>query len=380
MKLRIFLPASDRADAGAAMPWMLFDARRRLLREGASAPDDMPRAEEVELALPAARVLFARLKLPRVGAATIRELLPYAVEDRLLADPSHIHAVAGATGARGETVVAVIDRQWLRGMLDALASAGLRPARAWCESALLAGGQGDWNLVLGESRGMLVDDEGVSVTFDRDRDAGFPLALRIALDEASARGERPQDIRVHTEGDTPPPDLARWSAEAGVALHPGTRWEELARAEPAGSAINLLSHGFDARAGRFAALRVPRAALVLAGAIALLQLTFVGAQDWRLGRERAQIDARREAIFRAAFPQAKVVVDPELQMTRNLAELRRSRGLATEDDFLAALTRAARESDVPVRSIEYDHGRLDVRRATPAAGSGSARAARKDAP
>ena len=267
MKLRIFLPATDRAE-GAAMPWMLFGARRELLREGTGTLDDMPRADEVELALPAARVLFARLKLPRVNAATIRELLPYAVEDRLLADPSHIHAVAGATDGRGETVVAVIDREWLQGMLDALARAGLRPVRAWCESALLAGGQGDWNLVLGQARGMLVDDVGVSVTFDRDRAAGFPLALRIALDEASARGDRPGNIRVHTEGDAACPDLARWSAEAGVALHPGTHWEELARAEPAAGAINLLTHEFDLRGRRFAALRVPRAALFLAAAMA----------------------------------------------------------------------------------------------------------------
>lgn len=379
MKLRIFLPADERADAAVAMPWMLFDARRQLVSEGAGPLHDMPRAEEVELALPAARVLFARLRLPRVGAATIRELLPYAVEDRLLADPSHIHAVAGPTGAHGETVVAVIDRQWLRGMLDALARAGLRPVRAWCESALLAGGQGDWNLVLGQARGMLVDDEGVSVTFDREHDAGFPLALRIALDEASARGARPGNIRVHTEGAAPRPDLARWSAEAGVALHPGTRWEELARNEPPGGAINLLSHDFALRGGRFAALRVPRAALVLAAAIALLQLAFAGAQTWRLAHERAQIEARRDAIFRAAFPQARVVVDPDLQMARNLADLRRSRGLAAGDDFLAALTQAAHASQAPVRSIAYDRGRLDVRRASPVAGSGDERVARKDA-
>ena len=77
--------------------------------------------------VPAERVLFARLKLPKVNATTIRELLPYAVEDRLLADPSHIHAVAGARNAHGETVVVVVDREWLRAALDALARAGLVP-------------------------------------------------------------------------------------------------------------------------------------------------------------------------------------------------------------------------------------------------------------
>src|SRR5258706_13885677 len=116
---------------------MLFDTRRTLLREGTTPLADVPRAEEIEAVLPASRVLFARLRLPKVNAATIRELLPYAVEDRLLADPSHLHAVAGATRVKGETIVAVIDREWLGAMLDALERVGIPPPKAWCEIALL---------------------------------------------------------------------------------------------------------------------------------------------------------------------------------------------------------------------------------------------------
>src|SRR6188768_2320823 len=112
MKLRVFLPATDRIDAATPLAWRLFDARKELLREGESPLGDMPKAGDVEAIVPAERVLFARLKLPRVNAATIRELLPFAVEDRLLADPSHIHAVAGPTNEAGDTLVAVVDRDW----------------------------------------------------------------------------------------------------------------------------------------------------------------------------------------------------------------------------------------------------------------------------
>lgn len=365
MKLRVFLPASDRLGASERIHWMLFDSRRNLLREDTSPLADIPRADDVEAVLPASRVLFARLKLPKVNAATIRELLPYAVEDRLLADPSHIHAVAGSTDARGETLVAVIDREWLRGILNALAQAGIRPRRGWCESALLAGGRDDWHVVLGPARGMLVDDQGVGVTFDRSAASGFPLALRIALDEASARGDRPASIRVHHERGEPLPDLARWSADTGVEFSPGTQWEILARDEPASTAINLLTEDFAERRGGLSGVRIPRAAVVLGVAIALLQLAFVAADAWRSDRERTQLEARREGVFRDAFPEAKVVVDPELQMARNLAELQRSRGLAADDDFLAGMTRAARESPLPARSIEYANGTLVVRRAGP---------------
>jgi general secretion pathway protein L len=358
MKLRIFLPPIERPDASVRFPWKLFDGRNELRREDVSLLADIPRAEEIEAVLPAERVLFARLKLPKVNAATIREILPYAVEDRLLADPSHIHAVAGATNARGETVVAVIDRDWLRAMLDTLERAGLRPSKAWCESALLAGGRGDWHVVLGKERGMLVDDEGVSATFDRS--PGVPLAVRLALDEASARGERPGSVRVHHEDEVPLPDLERWSADAGVTFSAGTRWQTLAAGQPDASAINLLQGDFAMRTGR-GRLRLPRAAAVLAILIVAVHFAFAALEGFMLARERDDLVGRREAIFRDAFPEAKVVVDPDLQMARNLADLRRSRGLADVDDFLTQLTRVAREARAPVGSVEYANGRIAVK-------------------
>lgn len=354
MKLRVFLPAADTLESARTLAWMLFDGRGDLLREGTAAAAEIPRGDAVEAVLPAERVLFARIKLPRVNAATVRELLPYAVEDRLLSDPAHIHAVPGETNARGETVCAVVDRGWLQGMLGALARAGLRPTAAWSESALLAGGHDDWHVVLGKSRGMLVDDEGVSATFDRG--PGLPLAVRIALDEAAARGDRPRSVRVHTAGGEPLPDLEAWTAQGGVAFAPGSTWEIIARGHPAAGSINLLQGELSTRARRGFA-RAWKGAAAIAGAIVVLQALFAAADAWRLAAEKRSLQARREAIFREAFPEAKVVVDPELQMARNLADLRRSRGLASGDEFLAQMTRIAHGGQ-RVKRIDYANGRL----------------------
>ena len=359
MKLRVFLPVTDRIDAATVMAWRLFDARHQPLRQGESRVGEMPKASQVEAIVPAERVLFARLKLPRVNAATIRELLPFAVEDRLLADPAHIHAVAGRTTANGETVVAVVDRDWLANIVDTLRRAGLKPVHAFSESALLPEGR-EWHVVWGPERGLLVDDRGVSVAFDRT--AGeLPLAIRLAMDEAAARSERPARIALHRERGAAPPDLSRWTTEAGAAFIEGPAWESLHGADAGRHAIDLLQDEFAPSASRLSRASVPRAAVVLAIVIAALQLTFVGVDAWRLERERQALDARREAIFREAFPEARTVVDPDLQMSRNLADLRRTRGLAAEDDFLVQLTRAAREG-APVRAVEYANGRLQVKR------------------
>ena len=361
MKLRVFLPPVERPDAATRFAWMLFDGRHGLLREGVSPLAEIPRGDDVEAVLPASRVLFARLKLPRVGAATIRELLPFAVEDRLLADPSHIHAVAGAKDAKGETIVAVIDREWLHAMVTALARSGLRPARAWPESAVLAGGHGDWNLVWSPARGMLVDDYGVATMFDHDASGAFPLALRLALDEATARGERPDGVRVHTEGDAPLPALERWTAESGIRFAPGTQWEKLARDDPDAGAINLLQGEFSPR--RASRVRLPRAAIWLAVAIAVLQMSFGALDALRLRHERTKLEQRREAIFRDAVPEARAIVDPDLQMKRILVDLRRTHGIAVDDEFLGRLSRIAQEPGGLARSVEYANGKLVVQRA-----------------
>ena len=92
-----------------------------------------------------------------------------------------------------------------------------------------------------------------------------------------------------------------------------------------------------------------------------LQLAFTALDEWRLRQERAALDARREAIFRAAFPEARVVVDPDLQMARNLAELKRARGFAAGDEFLVRMTEAARAANGPVRSVEYANGKFSTR-------------------
>jgi general secretion pathway protein L len=357
LKLRIFLPDTDRPEAAARFAWRLFDSRNETLREDTSALGEMPRADDVEAILPASRVLFARLKLPKVNAATIRELLPFAVEDRLLADPSHIHAVAGRRNERGETVVAVVDRDWLQAMLDALARAGLRPAHAWSESALLAGGKDDWHVVWGATRGMLVDDDGIAATFDPG--PALPLAIRLAIDEAAARDERPTVVRVHTAEEAPLPNLEAWTREAGTRFEPGTRWNILAGGQPAAGSIDLLQGEFSLATQR-GTRRLPRAVPWLAAAVVLLQLGFTAFDTWRLSTERSALEARREGIFRAAFPEAKVVVDPELQMARNLADLKRERGLAAGDEFLVQMTAAAR-GGAPVMSVEYANGKLATR-------------------
>lgn len=361
MILRLLLPAVDRPSADTPMAWSLADARGAALREGTAALADIPRGDVVEVVLPVSRVLFARLKLPKVNAATIRELLPFAVEDRLLADPDQIHAVPGATNALGETLVAVVDREWLAQALDVLSRAGLRASRVVCESALLPAGRGRWHAVLGAGRSFLVEDDGHAVAFDQPAGGEPPLAVRIAAEESAARGARPEALSVLVEPGLALPDPALWGERIGMKVGVATSGTPLA-APIAANAIDLLAGEFSRRSTGAESLRVPRLAWALAAVLVALQAGLTAADWWRLERERRAIEAEREAIFRAAFPEAKTVVDPALQMRRNLADLQRAHGRAAASDFLALVSMAAKNDPSPAKRLAYAGGRLEIDR------------------
>lgn len=360
MILRLLVPPVDRPGPDAPFDWALADREGNALRAGRGPLTEVPRGDAVELVLPASRVLFARLRLPKVNAATIRELLPFAVEDRLLADPSQIHAVPGATNARGETLVAVTDRNFLADTLALLARAGFPPARVVCESALVSPGQSGWIAVLGEDRCFLVEEDGYAVAFDRPVGREPPLALRIAVDEAGGREARPTQLEVLAEHGAP--DAAAWSDTLGLTVRVKEAKGRLAR-PLAPRAIDLLTGEFAPKSRALSGLRVPRLAVALAIALVLLQLGLSGYETWRLESERRSLEAEREALFRAAFPEATTVVDPALQMARNLAALQRARGEAATDDFLAQVTREARQDGAPARTLTWAAGRLTVDRA-----------------
>ena len=65
------------------------------------------------------------------------------------------------------------------------------------------------------------------------------------------------------------------------------------------------------------------------------------------------------ATFKQTFPEAAAIVDPALQMRRNLADLQRARGIAESSDFLPLLAQVApllRQGHI--QSLQYSQDQL----------------------
>ncbi|MEZ5649021.1 MAG: type II secretion system protein GspL [Burkholderiaceae bacterium] len=110
--------------------------------------------------------------------------------------------------------------------------------------------------------------------------------------------------------------------------------------------------------------RAWRLPMWLAGAGAAVFLVGLNLHWGKLSAEKRDLRAGLETQYRQAFPNDRVVVDPLLQMERNVAKLRASAGQSGPDDFLPMLTRFAQALGPQVTGaltgVEYRDGRLKV--------------------
>jgi general secretion pathway protein L len=216
--LTLFIPAhANTLRSDTPCEWILAGAAGDVLRSGTDPVSAIPRAMRTCVVIPSSRVLFTELALPPVSAAKLAKLLPYAVEDKLMSDPAAIHAVAAPPQAARvrESVVAVVDKSWLRGVLDALAAQHIHPDAVIPASELIRHDSGIWTVTLSAREGFLTRDDGFAVAFDYGTGHEAPLALQLALKESAQRGASPHLVRV-ISGDAAL-DISSWRAQAGGA-------------------------------------------------------------------------------------------------------------------------------------------------------------------
>lgn len=370
--LQIYIPEHFAGDASSQVPaspdeacrWVLRDPAGNVLRRGEGPLAAMPRADSIQAVVPASVVLLAQVKVPSRNRRKMFQLLPYIVEEKLMYDPDSIHVAAGPQLPGGETVVAVIDKAWMKRVIGMLQSAGLPPWRMWPETLVPAVPLGTWTVVWNGREGFVRTGMVSGQSLDGGSAEVPPLGLLLAAREAAAKGGAPRKINLQLAEGSGQPDLESWASRLGVKVEATGAWDWSAAAYGMEKGVNLLQGEFTP--ARFEPdwrqrLRIP---LILAGVVVVLQLGG-GLADWlMLSYEKRQLDAGMQRSFRQAFPEAKVVVDAPLQMQRNLAELRHARGLSDPADFLPVLAKAApvlsRPEPAAIQSMQYENGILKI--------------------
>jgi len=324
--------------------------------------DGLQGTNQVRLVFDPRDVVLLSPQVPALTGARLAQALPNVVEDALLQDAAACAIVAGPSLGDGRRLVAVVDREWLEFTVGAFERRGMRVRAAWCAQLALPWAPPSWSLACVHGGLALRTGESAGIGWTAGEDSDFRTEAIVAAIETALAGEmRPASIEAFVDDASWEASLERAAARLGLPVNVS------GLAAPAAGGVDLLAGraaagkrmmaSFDPRAWRLPAALV--AACVVAG-LAGLNLHWA-----QMAREKDAIRRSLEATFRGAFPQAQVVVDPLLQMNRQVATLRAGSGQTGPEDMAPLLARFAQalgSSGIDVLAgIEYREGRLKVR-------------------
>ena len=327
--------------------------------------DALPQLGSVTLLFDARDVALLRAKVPPISGAKLRAALPNLVEDQLLQDAgSCAFALGPQVGPEGERMVAVVDRSWLEFVLGAFERRGAKVQAAWpAQLALPMTGKGNWSL--------LCLPDGLALRTDAVAGMGWP-----ASDDALGRTEALTSM-LASAGECAGKKVVVFSLDDG--------WQQ-----PVEDALEDLDLTLDGRMHRMPAPQ-PAPVDLLAGRVRRGALGWISDVNWRawrwpaalagaavaawllglnihwaqLAQERNELRAALETTFRRTFPDAKVVVDPVLQMEREVATLRTRSGQSGPADFVPMLARLGQalgaQSLDALTTVDYRDGGLRVK-------------------
>jgi general secretion pathway protein L len=349
----------------AALPplqcqWALLDHGAMTLQGEGPLSEVSRSATHVQLVIPAGEVVFTRVQLPRTSQRHTPAMLAYAVEELTLSDPdSNLVMRLGAHG--DEDVLAIVARHGLQRWLDAVRAIGLSRCEVHCESLLLPRAADEWSLAWDGAEGYVRHGELEGAATDRGDSVAPPLSLKLLLEQAQARDELPRALAVYTTAPHAMPDLQAWQSALRVPVRNAGPWNPLLADEAAGVSLMAAGRGWGLSEALLA--RLKPAAVIAAVALALH--LFALAADWTwLASERRTLRNNMDVKFRAAFPEAVAVVDPVLQMRRQLAQVRRATAVPDSGDFLPMLeTVGGALRQLPpgsLRTVSFESGRMTL--------------------
>jgi general secretion pathway protein L len=295
-------------------------------------------------------VSLAEARVPGRNRQRLLRAIPYVLEEQLATDVEELHFALGPVGEGDQYPVAVVERSNRDAWAALLRENGIQAEQLIPETLALPSDAG-WSLMVDGATVLVRSGDYAGFAADTDN-----LPVLFALFQAEQQAPETARVFGSTVLDLEAVDV-EFIDERVQPL------ELLARGWAQGPGINLLQGAYSRREewGRLLRPWTASAALLLAGVI-LVGVT-TGLNYFRLAGQREQLSAEIEDVYRKAFPRAKRIVNPRVQMEQKLTQLRRRAG-GGNTDFLAMFAETAdvvRSTEgINVRGASYRNGRLDL--------------------
>ena len=327
-----------------------------LISSGSAALNLLPQADKTILVAPAQALSWHQIDLPKVPKARLRAALDGLLEDRLL-DDTHAMSFAlspdaTAGKAASGTWVAACDKAWLTGAIAAFEAAGCRVTQVVPEFwpvpeavVCVTGTEDDAWLTRAATDGVL------TLPLRSNDLSGSTSALLADFPVDAAVWAEPA-VAALAEQTLTRPVVLRQSA-SGLLQSAQSQWE-LAQFEQRlsgdGEGIKRLRRAWQTF-WQTAPWQPARWGLV-----AILLANVIGLNAWAW-QQKTSVEAKRTqlgALLTKAFPGVKVVVDPQLQMAKEMALLRQATGAISAQNFESILSTFSSSAGVNIESTAIE--------------------------
>lgn len=354
-------------DAPPLWDWVQWHDPDGTVRQGQATAAELPADNDTVLVVPAERLSWHQVKLPKVQIARLRQTLEGLLEDKLLEDPAQLHfALApGVRPDRGPVTawVAVCAKVWLQSALRDLQKHQRGVARIVPAVQPLAR-----QLCLAQNRGevrtlSVMGPHGVLRV-----DASMPAAsLRAVLEKVNPTG-----TETAAWAD---PVAAGW---AEVAC-PDWRWQPtgptlLAR-QQSESDWNLAQFDLRSASGQMTQGALWRGLHNLwkhrgwrpmrwgLATLAMVHLLGLNVLAWQAKHNMKAQQAEMQTLLTQTFAHVTLVLDAPLQMQREMDRLHQAEGNTANSGFerlLQTLAAASPNQPLDLQEIRYQSGQASL--------------------
>ncbi len=315
---------------------------------------------QVWLIADARDVALITAPVPPLSGKRLKQALPNVIEEYVLQDPARCLIVPGPVLSDGQRVIGVIDAHWVDAVLAAFKTAGIRVEALWPGQLVLPWEEGKWTV--------LVSDDNLTVRTGEWAGTGW-----AAGESESAHRETASALLSGKLMGPPPPRVnvwlgqQEWRSPMKVAAIPSDTRLDFTSVPP------IRNAPLDLLAARNAGLKTMLSRIdwrlwkgvgVLAGAVLAALVVGINLQWLQMRAEASGLQDAIRARFHDAFPNA-AMVDPVLQMRRNINDLRLKSGRPGPDDFVPLLARFAQavgeRGPGTIEALEFREGTMKIR-------------------
>lgn len=308
---------------------------------------ELPAADATVLVVPARALSWHQVDLPKVPKARLRAALDGLLEEHLL-DDTHAMSFAVApdvqTGKAATAVwVAACDKAWLKNAIQAFDAAGSRITQVvpefWPQSNPII-------CVTGSPEAAWItraDNQGVMTVplhlGNSSSSSGVLQALLAHLPAGTTVGAEPAVVELAEASLLPYTDVkVELRQHATSLLFSATSLWELAQFE---QSLSGDSQGMKSVIRKWQTFwQSPAWRPARWGLVALLLANIAGLNAWAW-QQQASLSKKRtqlSTILTQSFPNVKTVVDPALQMSREMVLLRQATGASSVQNFESMLS------------------------------------------